>query len=119
MKNFKKIIILVISITFILVNCNTFQKGITAPKTDEKLKQMASTSLNSKVVAGNRDFLAEIAVDAVKTILADGKANIDDIAVSQQQGKSITDSKIIKGVILDKEVVHSGMPKKVKNAKKL
>jgi len=43
--------------------------------------------------------------------------DIDDIKVEKKSGGSISDSSILEGIVLDKEVVHSGMPKKVTDAK--
>mgnify|MGYP003318668652 CR=1 FL=1 len=43
--------------------------------------------------------------------------DIDDIKVEKKAGGSIKDSKIIQGIVLDKEVVHSGMPTKIQQAK--
>jgi len=43
--------------------------------------------------------------------------DIDDIMVEKKAGESLTDTKLIEGLIIDKEVVHSGMPKRVENAK--
>ena len=43
--------------------------------------------------------------------------DIDDIKVEKKAGGSIKDSKIIQGIVLDKEIVHSGMPKKITEAK--
>lgn len=43
-------------------------------------------------------------------------ADIDNVQLVKKEGKSLLDTELIKGVIVDKEVVHSGMPKQVKNA---
>jgi thermosome len=87
----------------------------------ETLKKVAMTSMRSKAVAAARDFLADIAVDAVNQISekrGDGMlADIDNIQVVKKEGKSILDTMLVKGVILDKEVVHAGMPKRVEKAK--
>ena len=87
----------------------------------EALKKVAMTSMRSKAVSSSRDFLAEVAVDAVNlvsekrgdTMLAD----IDNIQIVKKEGKSILDTTLIKGIILDKEVVHAEMPKRVEKAK--
>lgn len=92
--------------------------GVTVDiKDKEVLKNIAMTSLNSKAVSGHREHLANLAVDAVLTVLDNGKADLNNITITQKQGKMVTDSKIIKGVILDKEVVHSSMPKSISEAK--
>ena len=87
----------------------------------EALKKVAMTSMRSKAVSSSRDFLAEVAVDAVNlisekrgdTMLAD----IDNIQIVKKEGKSILDTTLIKGIIFDKEVVHAEMPKRVEKAK--
>ena len=88
---------------------------------DESLRKIAITSMRSKVVSGSAAFLAELAVKAVKQITekVNGtfKADINFVKVDKKQGGSTEDTSLINGIILDKEVVHSGMPKMVKDAK--
>ena len=85
------------------------------------LKKIAATSMTGKSIGESRDYVASLAVDAVTQVSEDedGKINVDldNVQVEKKQGKSITDSELVKGIILDKEVVHSGMPKKIENAK--
>ncbi|MCK4223456.1 thermosome subunit, partial [Candidatus Bathyarchaeota archaeon] len=68
-----------------------------------------------------RETLADIAIDAVKQITErrgdKWVADIDNIQIVKKEGKSLFDSQLIKGIIIDKEVVHAGMPKIVKKAK--
>ncbi len=85
------------------------------------LKNIAMTSMASKGSSVSKEILADIVVDAVSTISekSNGKniADLDNIQIQKQHGGSIDDTKIIKGIILDKERVHEGMPTSVKNAK--
>uniref|UniRef100_A0A7C1GCU3 Thermosome subunit n=1 Tax=Thermofilum adornatum TaxID=1365176 RepID=A0A7C1GCU3_9CREN len=85
------------------------------------LENVAKTALSSKVVADFRDFLAKITVDAALNVVEkkDGKydLSLDDIKVEKKRGESITETTLIKGIVLDKEVVHPAMPKRVTNAK--
>jgi thermosome len=85
------------------------------------LKKIAMTAMASKMVSENRDYLADIAVEAVLHVaqkVGDRyKVDIDDILVQKKPGESISDTKLIKGIVLDKEVVHPGMPKRVEGAK--
>ena len=87
----------------------------------EMLKQIGCTSMISKSVSASRVLLANVAVKAVTAIAEkeDGKyiADIDNIQIVKKQGGSIDDTEMIEGVILDKERVHSGMPKRIENAK--
>ncbi|MEM2248071.1 MAG: thermosome subunit beta [Candidatus Bathyarchaeia archaeon] len=91
------------------------------PMDKEFLKKVAMTSMASKLVSENREHLAEIAVDAILHVAQkvgdQYKADLDDILVQKKPGESITDTVLIKGMILDKEVVHPGMPKRVENAR--
>ena len=87
----------------------------------ETLRKLALTSMASKAVGAAKDHLAEIAIDAVKQISEQRGdrmiADIDQIQIVKKEGKSLFDSQLVKGIIVDKEVVHPGMPKRVDNAK--
>jgi thermosome len=93
----------------------------TKPRDKEFLKKVAMTSMASKIVAEHREHLANIVVDAVlhvaKEVGGKFKVDIDDIMVEKKAGESLTETKLINGIVLDKEVVHPGMPKRVENAK--
>lgn len=85
------------------------------------LKQIAMTSMSSKGSEMHGGGLAELCVQAVKQIVEEenGKlvADIDNIKVEKKSGGSSADSQLIKGIIIDKEVVHPGMPKRAENPK--
>jgi archaeal chaperonin len=90
----------------------------------ELLNKIAFTSMASKLVANDAQILSNIVVDAVLSIaeeLKDGadkiKIDIDNIKVEKKAGASIHDTQLIHGIILDKEVVHGAMPKKIDGAK--
>ncbi|MGQ9543722.1 MAG: thermosome subunit beta [Candidatus Bathyarchaeia archaeon] len=87
----------------------------------ETLKKVAMTALHSKNVGGARDHLAEIAVDAIKQIIEQRGdrqvADVDNVQLVKKIGKSVLDTQLIKGVVIDKEIVHPGMPKSIKNPK--
>lgn len=88
---------------------------------DEMLRKVAYTAMNSKASAGIADIFADMVVKAVKQIAEKrGEkyiADIDYVQVVKKQGGSVNDSLLVYGVIVDKEVVHPGMPKKVQDAK--
>ncbi len=88
---------------------------------EEILKKIASTALTSKAVHGVREKFAEIAVKAVKQVAEERKGRIyvdlDNIQIIKKHGGSLADTKLIYGIVLDKEVVHPGMPRRVENAK--
>jgi chaperonin GroEL (HSP60 family) len=75
----------------------------------------------SKVMGEARQHLAKIAVDAVKQIVEQrgekNTADIDNIQIIKKEGKSLADTELIQGIILDKEIVHPGMPKRIEKAK--
>ena len=91
-------------------------------KDDKKLLQIASTSMTGKTVGVVKDHLGNIIVKAVKAIVEkDSKnklvADIDWVKVEKKHGGSISDTRLVQGLVLDKERVHPGMPKTIKNAK--
>ena len=85
------------------------------------LMDVAKTTMSSKFVSGNRDTLAKTVVDAVLAIAKDIPAgediNVDNIPRQKQTGMTVDKTELVKGLVLDKEVVHAGMPKKVEGAK--
>ena len=87
----------------------------------EYLKKTAITSMASKLVADHKEYLADIAVKAMLAVAEkDGdkyKADVDDVKVEKKPGESVRDTSLIQGIVLDKEVAHSGMPKRVEKAK--
>ncbi|MCK4953673.1 TCP-1/cpn60 chaperonin family protein [Candidatus Bathyarchaeota archaeon] len=96
--------------------------AITVKPTDKEfLKKVAMTSMASKLVADNRENLAEIAVDSVLHVAhksrEEYRVDLDDIMIVKKPGESLTETKLVKGIILDKEIVHAAMPKRVENAK--
>jgi len=85
------------------------------------LLKVALTSMSSKAVGAAREHLAGIAIDSVKQIAEQRGdkmlADIDNIQLVKKTGKSLLETQLVKGIIVDKEIVHSGMPKKKENAK--
>ena len=85
------------------------------------LKDIAITAMASKGASAAKDLLADIVVKAVRMVAEEinGKTvvDLDNIQITKKQGGSINDTQVIEGIILDKERVHEGMPKIVKNAK--
>jgi thermosome len=89
--------------------------------TKEQLLKVVSSALSSKVVAETRDYLAGLVVEAALQAveMRDGKPylDLDWIKIEKKKGKSIYETQLVRGIVLDKEVVHPGMPKRVANAK--
>src|SRR5947209_9247842 len=87
----------------------------------ELLIKIARTSMYYKLVSEDSPILSQIAVDATRQVAEkiDGgslSVDLDNIKVEKKAGGSIHDTKLIKGIILDKEVVHTGMPKRIEKA---
>ena len=91
------------------------------PGDKKTLKDIAMTSMASKGASSEKELFADVVVDAVTRIAE--KINdktyvdLDNVQIQKKQGGGIANTEIIKGIILDKERVHEGMPKQIKNAK--
>ena len=87
----------------------------------DMLLKIARTSMDSKLVSDDSPVLAQIVVEATKLVAEKTDSglmvDLDNIKVEKKAGGSMRDTKLIKGIVLDKEVVHAGMPKRVENAK--
>jgi thermosome len=91
---------------------------------DENLRKIATTTIGSKYSGQGpeREKLVELAVNAIK-IIAEPKpeggynVDLDNVKIEKKKGGGLTDSMLVRGIVLDKEVVHPGMPKRVTNAK--
>ena len=85
------------------------------------LLKVAITSMQSKLISEDSDLLSKVIVDAILSIATkkgdDYSVDLENIKVEKKTGGSIDDTQIVKGIVLDKEIVHSGMPTKVENAK--
>ena len=84
------------------------------------LRNIAMTSMTGKA-AESTDILSDIVVEAITQIAdEDGKKidiDIDHVKVEKKQGGSLAETKLIQGIVIDKEIVHSGMPRKMADAK--
>jgi archaeal chaperonin len=88
---------------------------------NKTMMKVALTSMGSKAVGAAKEHFAEIAIEAVKQIAEKRGdkiiADIDNIQMVKKTGKSLIETQLVRGIIVDKGVVHSGMPKKKENAK--
>jgi chaperonin GroEL (HSP60 family) len=83
----------------------------------EALEKIASTSMSGKASETNKEILASLCVDAILQISKKGSVNVDnDIILRQEPGKSVSETEILDGIMLNKYRVHPGMPKTVKDA---
>ncbi|MBN4046178.1 TCP-1/cpn60 chaperonin family protein [Nitrosarchaeum koreense] len=91
------------------------------PDDRESLIKIATTSMQSKLISEDSGVLSKVVVDAIlKIAIKKGEeytVDLENIKVEKKTGGSITDTQIIKGIVLDKEIVHSGMPTKIEKAK--
>ena len=90
-------------------------------KDNNELLKIAKTSMQTKLVSKEADELAQIVVNAVLQVSdqldSKYKVDIDDVKVEKKAGGSLRNTTLIQGIVLDKEVVHGGMPKRIENAK--
>ena len=86
-----------------------------------ELTKVARTSMQTKLVSKESSELAELVVNAALQVSETSESgylvDIDDVKVEKKAGGSLRDTKLIKGIVLDKEVVHGGMPKRIEKAK--
>ena len=97
-----------------------FAKSI-KPDDQESLIKIAKTSMQSKLISEDSEPMSKLVVGAILKIAEkNGDAysvDLDNLKVEKKSGASIQDTALIKGIVLDKEIVHSGMPTKIQNAK--
>src|SRR6266487_3167595 len=90
-------------------------------KDDATLRQVAMTSMYSKGIVIAKEHFADIAVKAVKQVSerVDGKlkADIDLIKIVKKHGRGLEETELVKGLVIDKEISHAQMPKKIETAK--
>ena len=90
------------------------------PDDKASLLKIASTSMQSKLISEDSSSLSKIVVDAVLSIATKKgdqySVDLENIKVEKKPGGSIDDTQIIQGIVLDKEIVHSGMPTRIENA---
>ncbi|MDV3104830.1 thermosome subunit beta, partial [Thermococcus waiotapuensis] len=91
------------------------------PDDEEILMKIAMTSITGKSAESYKELFARLAVEAVKQVAEkkDGKYTIDldNIKLEKKAGESVEESELVRGVVIDTEVVHPRMPKRVENAK--
>ncbi len=97
-----------------------FAKSV-KPDDQESLVKIAKTSMQSKLISEDSEPLSKLVVDAILKIAEKNgdtySVDLDNLKVEKKSGASIQDTALIKGIVLDKEIVHSGMPTKIQKAK--
>ena len=87
------------------------------PDDHDILRKIAMTAMTGKGAESNKEVLADLTVKAVQQVADKNLVDIRDIKIEKKVGDSVKESELIRGVVLDKERVNSGMPKRVENAK--
>ena len=97
-----------------------FAKSV-KPDDEESLIKIAKTSMQSKLISEDSEPLSKLVVGAILKIAEKNgdtySVDLDNLKVEKKSGASIQDTALIKGIVLDKEIVHSGMPTKIQKAK--
>ena len=86
-------------------------------KDTELLKNIAMTAMTGKGAEKSKELLSGLCVNAIKQVIENGYIDLNDVKVEKKPGEGVEKSELIFGIVLDKERVHSGMPRIVKNAK--
>ncbi|MBT3573329.1 MAG: thermosome subunit [Nitrosopumilus sp.] len=90
------------------------------PDDRASLLKIASTSMQSKLISEDSTNLSKVVVDAILSVAVKKgdqySVDLENIKVEKKPGGSIDDTQIIQGIVLDKEIVHSGMPTRIENA---
>jgi thermosome len=91
------------------------------PNDSDTLRKIATTAMSTKGVTGSKDYLAKLAVDAALQVeeTRDGKnkVDIDLVKVLKKHGKSLEETELVKGIVIDKEIAHPQMRKRTDNAR--
>ena len=91
------------------------------------LRDIAKTSMESKIVSVDSDILADLAVKAILAVAEKGAgtngdkhstlADLDNVKIQKKPGGAMSESILIQGIIVDKEIAYSDMPKRIKDAR--
>ena len=88
-----------------------------SPDDVEMLKKVAVMAMTGKGAEKAKEHLASIVVEAVQRVREDNVVDRDLIKIEKKAGGGIEDTKLVNGIVLDKERVHPGMPRLVRDAK--
>ncbi len=85
------------------------------------LRDVAKTAMSSKFVSTSKDAIADVVVEAILAVSKDleegEEINLSNIPRQKQMGMNASETELVRGIVLDKEIVHAGMPKKIESAK--
>ncbi len=93
------------------------------PDDKDMLVRIAQASMQTKLVSDISKELATMVVDGMLEIAEkigeDGsfRVDIDNVKVEKKPGGSMSETRLVQGIVIDKEVVHAGMPKTLEDTK--
>ena len=87
------------------------------PDNEELLKNVVMTAMTGKGAEAVKEKFASIVVSAVKQVQDNGKVDLGNIKIVKNKSNGVDSTKLIKGVVIDKERVSIDMPSKVSDAK--
>jgi thermosome len=91
------------------------------PTDKDVLSRIATTSISGKVIAERKEEISRIVVEALLSVATkerDGyKVDIDNVKIQKKAGESVSETSLVRGIIIDKEVVNASMPKTVENSR--
>ncbi len=87
-------------------------------KNDKQLlMKIAETAMTGKGAESGKEKLASLVVEAISQVAEGNDVDLNDIKLQKKVGGGISDAELIQGIVLDKEKVHSAMPRLIKNPK--
>lgn len=81
------------------------------------LRKIAITAMTGKGAEASKDKLADIMIQATHDVMEGDNIDMENIKIEKRVGGGIEDSELIQGIVLDKERVFEGMPKRLENVK--
>ena len=84
---------------------------------DVVLKYVAMTAMTGKGAENDKEKLADIVVTAIRRVMDNKTVDLDNIKIEKSLGGAVEDSKLIDGIVLDKERVSIEMPESINNAR--
>ena len=84
---------------------------------EDVLKHIAMTAMTGKGAESVKEKFAEIIVESLKQIEENNNIDLDNIKIITNKSKGVENTKLIKGIVIDKERVSIDMPAKVNGAR--
>lgn len=84
---------------------------------EDILKCIAMTAMTGKGAESVKEKFADIIVKSIKQIEENGKIDLDNIKIIINKSNSVEDTKLINGIVIDKDKVSIDMPERVNGAR--